>query len=117
MVGNGYLKCADGQSYQGEFDNGKLHGEGIYRIENGTYSLAGKWTHGQAEFEANKYLLDVLSPPEEEEEQNKAKGKPPAKGAAPIEEDVFLNEKRIKIDVSNPDEVKRKLGLAIKVVF
>lgn len=79
--------------------------------------MAGKWTNGQAEFEANKYLLDVLSPPEEEEEPNKGKGKPPAKGAAPVEEDVFLNDKRIKIDVQNPDEAKRKLGIAIKVVF
>lgn len=58
-------------------------------------------------------MLDLIKPPEEDDEPSKAKGKPPAKGAAPVEEELGNNELKIKVDVSNPEEEKRKIGLNI----
>jgi hypothetical protein len=99
MTGEGFLRCINGKSFKGLFKEGKLNGEGTFNVEKGTYSLSGMWNEGEAELLANKYLLEVLSPPDEEEEPNKAKGKPPAKNAALVEEEVGINALKVKIDV------------------
>ena len=64
----------------------------------------------------NKYLLDILSPVEEEENDPKAK-KAPAKGAPSPDENEGTNVLKIAIDVANADEEKKKLSLKINCVF
>jgi len=64
MTGDGLLNAQNNQSYEGLFKDGKLHGQGKYFVNNGTYSLTGKYTEGVPEIEATKYLFELTSPVE-----------------------------------------------------
>lgn len=71
---------------------------------------------GEPEFRANTYTTQIISPSEEQKEQPKdAKGKPPAKGAPVQEENTGINELKVAIDIKNPDESKRVLGIDIQI--
>ena len=48
--------------YKGEFKEGKLHGEGEFFVEDGTYKLAGEYNEGIPEIEASGYTMKVISP-------------------------------------------------------
>lgn len=115
MTGLGDLQSNNKKCYKGQFVDGKLHGEGVFSVQGGSYSLGGKFTNGVPEFQANKYLLDVISPIEEEEDP-KAK-KDPKKAAAQIEEPEGGNAIKISLDTANPDEARRALSLSLTVVF
>lgn len=115
--GQGILQRTTQQSYSGLFQDGLLHGQGTFYVENGTYSLEHTYNEGEPEYRANTYTTVVTSPPEESEEPVKGKGKPPAKGAPAQEESTGKNEMKVNIDVTNPDEEKRKLGIDMKVFF
>ena len=103
-------------SYRGTFKDAKLHGEGKFFVENGTYSLESTYTDGVPEYSANKFLLKVISPVEEEEDP---KAKKDAKKAPPTPEDGegTGNEVKILIDIANPNEEQKKLSFTITVVF
>ena len=86
-------------------------------MKNGTFNLLGDFKDGVAQLKPNKYLLKVTSPVEEEETDPKG-GKKDAKKAPPPEEtDTTGNEIKIVIDIANPEEAQRVLGLSLTVVF
>ena len=101
-------------SYRGSFKEGKLHGEGKFFVEKGTYSLESNYTDGVPEYSANKFLLKVVSPVEEEEDP---KAKKDAKKAPVPEENEGGNEIKILIDTCSPNEDQKKLSLNISIVF
>lgn len=117
MTGNGFLQKTDNTSYKGDFKEGKLHGEGTFYIENGTYSLTGKFNEGVPEVQASKYLLNIVSP-EEEEEDPKAKKDPKKGAAAPVDEGEGTgNTLKILLDTTNPNEARRIVEFNVEVVF
>lgn len=125
MTGNGFLQCASGKCFEGQFSDGKLHGDGKFFVKDGSYSLEGKFTQGQPELQANKYLFKVVTPVPEADDAPKAGGggkKDPKKGPQPtapvIDEGIETgNEIRISIDNANPDETQRVLSFSLTVVF
>ena len=113
MTGKGFLECPNGHCFTGDFKDGNLHGDGKFFVKDGTYSTEGKYTDGVPEYTANKYLFELNSPIEQEEEDPKAKKdkKPPTP-----EEEVEGNPVKIVIDMINPDETKRFVGFTMKIV-
>ncbi len=45
-TGKGMYIWANGEIYEGDFLCGKLHGNGIYYLSNGTKHI-GRWIHGE----------------------------------------------------------------------
>ena len=43
MTGKGLLHALENKSYEGEFLDGKLNGEGKFFVKDGTYSLSGQY--------------------------------------------------------------------------
>lgn len=115
MTGKGFLECMNGDCFTGDFKEGKLHGEGKFFVKDGSYSIEGKYTEGVPEYEANKYLFNLASPIEEEEDPKAKKDakKPPT----PIEEEKPEgNAIKISIDVCNPDESKKLVSFSLRIV-
>ena len=125
MTGNGFLQCASGKCFEGEFQDGQLHGDGKFFVKDGSYSLEGKFEEGKPGLQANKYLFKVASPVAEADDAPKAGGggkKDPKKGAQPtapvVDEGIETgNETKISIDNANPDEAQRVLTFSLTVVF
>ena len=95
MTGKGLLHAPENKSYEGEFLEGKLNGEGRFFVKDGTYCLSGTYNMGVPEFEASKYQFELTSPLEVEEEDPKAKKAPPAKAPAATSEEEEGNEIKI----------------------
>lgn len=55
MTGQGLFHALEKKSYKGQFQEGKLNGEGKFFIKDGTYSLSGLYNMGVPEYEASKY--------------------------------------------------------------
>jgi hypothetical protein len=115
MTGKGFLQCP-GESklcYRGDFKEGKLHGQGEFFVEDGTYKLAGNYTEGVPETEATAYSMAVSSPEAEEEDPKAKKDKKPATD----EVEGQGHEIKIIIDNANPREEQRQLSFSLTVFF
>lgn len=112
MTGRGFLKTHDDKNFEGDFVEGKLHGEGTFYAKgpDAQYQLSGDWEHGVPTLCSNKYSLEIISPAKEEEDP-KAK-KDPKKSPSPDDEESGTgNEIRLAIDTANPVESNRALSL------
>ena len=80
MTGQGFLQCQgeNKKCYKGDFKDGKLHGQGEFFVDDGTYKLSGAYNEGVPEIEATGYKITVSSPEVEEEDPKAKKDKKPA---------------------------------------
>lgn len=63
-------------------------------------------------------MLEVTSPKEEEDDPKAAGKKDAKKGGPPVEETEGTgNAVKIVIDTTNPDGIRRKLGLKLDIIF
>lgn len=113
MTGKGFLQCPNGHCFDGDFKEGELHGEGKFFVKDGTFSTEGKYTEGVPEYISNKYLFELTSPIETEEEDPKAKKD---KKAPTPDEEFEGNPTKIVIDMINPDETKRIVSFTMKII-